>query len=224
MRRELEYGAGGVVGVLTPQANTTVEPELGVLLPPDTNVLVARLQSSNEALADRLRDYLNTVATAVSQFGTVRFDVLCFACTGSCYVIGAERETQLLEAAAGGECKVISAASAVEDALRAIDARRIGIVSPYPRWLTDSGSRFWAGRGFEVREVVQIHGDDASPDIYGLRTGRVDAALRTVREHELDAVLLAGTGMPTLSTLVKAQRQPESGLVLSPNVCMSWCV
>lgn len=224
MRQEFEYGAGGVVGILTPQSNTTVEPELAVLLPADTNMLVGRLRSSREQLADRLREYLETVGTAFSQLSAIQLDVLYFACTGACYELGAEREAELLRAAVGGRCDVISAAGAVDKALAVAGARRLAIVSPYPRWLTDACSRFWADRGFDVRQVVQIHEDNVAADIYGLRTERVEAALAAVNQHGVDAVLLAGTGMPTLGTLVKRSQSSQHALVLSANACMSWYV
>ena len=41
----LEYAAKGLVGCLTPQANTTVEPEFNILLPAGYAVLNARLTS-----------------------------------------------------------------------------------------------------------------------------------------------------------------------------------
>ena len=41
----LEYAAKGLVGCLTPQANTTVEPEFNILLPAGYAVLNARLPS-----------------------------------------------------------------------------------------------------------------------------------------------------------------------------------
>ena len=40
---ELEYAKRGLVGVLTPQANTTVEPEFRVLWPAGVTMLSARL-------------------------------------------------------------------------------------------------------------------------------------------------------------------------------------
>ena len=40
-----EYAKNGLFGVLTPQANKTVEPELWALLPPDQSLIIARLVS-----------------------------------------------------------------------------------------------------------------------------------------------------------------------------------
>jgi maleate isomerase len=46
----LAYARKGMLGVLTPQANTTVEPEFSALLPPATAMLTARLVSTRPSL------------------------------------------------------------------------------------------------------------------------------------------------------------------------------
>ena len=42
----LEYSKNGLVGVLTPQANTTVEPEFRVLWPKNVGMINARMISN----------------------------------------------------------------------------------------------------------------------------------------------------------------------------------
>ena len=49
-----DYGRAGLVGVLTPQANTTVEPEIWTLLPPGWSMINARLTSSKDSIEARL--------------------------------------------------------------------------------------------------------------------------------------------------------------------------
>ena len=43
MKGEVEYGARGILGLLVPQANTTAEPEVQIMLDPDIAVLTGRL-------------------------------------------------------------------------------------------------------------------------------------------------------------------------------------
>ena len=64
----LAYAKDGLLGVLTPQANTTVEPEFSLLLPPATAMLTARLVSTKPSLNDRLRDYVAGLDATCAQF------------------------------------------------------------------------------------------------------------------------------------------------------------
>ena len=66
----LEYAPRGLVGMLTPQANTTVEPEFNLLWPPGVAMINARLMSDKPSMSDRLVDYFDNyggVAAAVRQ-------------------------------------------------------------------------------------------------------------------------------------------------------------
>ena len=53
----VEYASKGLVGVLTPQANTTVEPEYAILMPRDTAWINARMLSRHKTIEERLVDY-----------------------------------------------------------------------------------------------------------------------------------------------------------------------
>ena len=52
-----DYGRKGLIGVLTPQANTTVEPEFWTLLPTGWSLINTRLTSKKKTIESRLVDY-----------------------------------------------------------------------------------------------------------------------------------------------------------------------
>ena len=58
---ELEYAKRGLIGVLTPQANTTVEPEFTILWPAGVAMLNARLTSPKKTIEERLVDYTSQI-------------------------------------------------------------------------------------------------------------------------------------------------------------------
>jgi maleate isomerase len=45
----VEYAPKGLIGVFTPQANTTVEPEMAILTPPGHAFINARMTSGSAA-------------------------------------------------------------------------------------------------------------------------------------------------------------------------------
>ena len=91
-----DYGSAGLIGVLTPQANTTVEPEIWTLLPPGWSMVNARLTSSEDTIEARLVDYTTKFADTAAQFANAPVDVIVAACTGASYLIGAEAEARIV--------------------------------------------------------------------------------------------------------------------------------
>jgi hypothetical protein len=153
----LVYARRGLVGVLTPQANTTVEPELTLLLPPGVAMLTARLTSDAPSLTQRLRAYFEQLDDFIGRFAQAPLGVVVAAVTGSPYPLGPQAEDALFETASRRRgVPVAGAALALGAALRALGAHRIALVSPYDATLTEAAVAYWQARGFEVVSVRRL--------------------------------------------------------------------
>jgi maleate cis-trans isomerase len=215
MALTLEYGARGLVGVLTPQANPTVEPELSMLLGPEIGMLTARLVCTHPDMLTRLLDYFFKLDETLATFGDAPLRVVGFACTGTSYLLDPEEEAAKL---AGQKVPVITAAAAVERALDELGARKIAIVSPYAAWLTEACVAHWRRRGREVLAVTAPETPGGFHSIYTTRGRTILDAVRAAEASRPEAIILAGTGLPTLSA-VAAHRGPPA---LSSNLCLAW--
>src|SRR5260370_19628443 len=94
----VEYAPDGLIGVLTPQANTTVEPEFWIMLPPGMAMINARMTSDKPSLEARLVDYFDQIDTAVAQFHNAPIGAIAFATTGASYLAGIPREHEVVAA------------------------------------------------------------------------------------------------------------------------------
>jgi maleate isomerase len=219
----LEYAPRGLVGMLTPQANTTAEPEFNILWPRGVAMINGRLMSDKDSLNDRLVDYFEDYDQALEQFASAPIGAAAAACTGASYLAGRDREARVVaEISARRGYPFITAATAVADALRTLEARRIGLVSPYLDDLTRASIAYWQSCDFEVAELVSAvtRGDTFHP-IYSLDSSAALTALRTLRDKPLDAIILLGTGMPTLRPI--AETIGWSGApTMSSNLCLAW--
>ena len=201
----LEYAGKGLVGVLTPQSNTTVEPEFNILWPAGVAMLVARLTSPKQTIIDRLTDYSGRVEATLDQFANAPLDAVAFACTGSSYLIGREREAALCAAVEDNrQVPLITAARAMCDWLSVLQAKQIGLVSPYPPELTEKSVGYWQSAGYEVTEVAAIFKDEGDfHPIYSLNADNGGAGLGALKGKNVDAIVMLGTGMPTLGTILE---------------------
>ncbi len=209
--------------MLTPQANTTVEPELNFLWPPGIAMVNARLVSDGRTLAARLIDYFEQYEVSLRQFGNAPISVAAAACTGASYLAGREREEQVMnDVVERHGYRFITAASAVVDALHAMQAQQIGLVSPYPDHLNEASVSYWQSHGFDVKEIARTsnHKRTFHP-IYSLSGSAAGSSLRTLESKRLDAIVMLGTGMPTLRPIASTIGW-NGAPVMSCNLCLAW--
>ena len=86
-----EYGSRGRVGIVTPQSNPTVEPEISLLLPDGVSMLTTRCTSRGEP-RQRVLDYFNELSDTLRSFDGMALDSLGFACTASSYLLAEGEE------------------------------------------------------------------------------------------------------------------------------------
>lgn len=216
-----DYGRAGIVGIGTPQANPTVEAEMAILLPTAVLPVTVRLTSTAADPLDRLRDYLMELPKTLVGYDTLRPRAFGFGCTGSSYLVAPDAQAALI---AGIEDRfgypVVAATDAIAWQLRSIGARRIAIASPYPAALSDAAHAFWQAAGFEVVAVRRIDtGQADTRGIYTLSSDDARPAAEELRQLPVDAVLLSGTGMPSLKLV--AALNGGGPPIYSSNLCLA---
>lgn len=219
----VEYAARGLIAALTPQANTTVEPELWALCPPGYAVVNARLVSPAQDLAERLVAYFESIEPTLARFANAPLAAAAFACTGASYLVGPKTEDAALAAvSARAGVPVVTAGTAVCDALETLAAHRIGLVSPYPPHITRVAVDYWTARGYAVEAVAGARpaGDSFHP-IYAITAETASDALAGLTGAGVEAVVLMGTGMPTLRTLLQTPYLGRAP-VLSCMLALGW--
>ncbi|HMB59831.1 MAG TPA: hypothetical protein VKN35_07960 [Xanthomonadales bacterium] len=218
-----DYGRHAHIGVLTPQANPTVEPELGLLFPAGVSMLTTRCTSKG-APRQRLLDYIHQAEQFLETFDTLELDAAAFACTASSYLLEPDEEDQLLkrlEERFG--YPMITASAAIGGALNYLGAERIALACPYPEWLHELSQTYWKQQGFHIAASLSVQpemGDTrAIYDICGSEAGeQIATALEGIKA---DVIVITGTGMPALKAIVELQ--DRFGVpVFNSNLALAW--
>lgn len=218
-----DLGAAGVVALMTPAENPTAEPELSVLADPDVSLLTTRMYSTDPDMGRRLVDYATGAARWMEPLGAAPLDAVVFACTGSSYLAGAARAPGRVIDHGGRSLPLIAAAHALEEALAALAARRLAIVTPYPQALTRAAVDWWTGRGFEIASVTEVPPADGGHPIYARDAAAILATLRGASGAPGDVVVALGTGAPSLPALAVASLE-NARPMLSSNLATGWAL
>jgi maleate cis-trans isomerase len=208
-------------GVLVPSTNTTVEIEYSRLLPATLQAHVGRLKSSGTGpFAPSLDADVDYQARLL---GTAKVEVISLAQTSASLFTDDYDATVTQRMSAGAGVPAITSAQAIGQAVQALDARRIALVSPYSPPVIERAKHYYESR--YGLEVVALEGFAATDSYMIGKLGPENArdAFARIDHPEIEVFVVPGGNFPTMS-FVAAWEREFGKPVITTNQAALWAM
>lgn len=208
-------------GVLIPSTNTTVEIEYNRLLPEAYQVHVGRLKSrGGTPFAPSLDE---DVAYQARLLGTAKVEVIGLAQTSASLFDDDYDDATTRRMREAAAVPAITSAQAVGQAVLALGARRIGLVSPYSPMVIERARHYYEMK-FGL-QVVALNSFDAT-DAYMIgKLGPEHArdAFQRIDRPEIEVLVVPGGNFPTMR-FVPGWEQEFRKPVITTNGAALWAM
>ena len=200
-------------GVLIPSTNTTVETELA-RLPSGYQAHFARLMTSTPGhpFAPSRDDDIDYQAKLL---GTAKVEMVILIQTSASVFADDYDATTTRRISAAAGVPAITSAQAMGRALRALGARRIGLVSPYSPEVNARAQRYFSDKhGLEIAVLEGFAAKD-SYVIGRLEPENARAAFARIDRPEIDAFAVPGANFQTIAAIPAWEREFKKPVVSS---------
>lgn len=234
------------IGQIVPSSNTTMETEIPAMLraregirPQEQFTFHSSRMRMHKVTKEELAAMNQEGLRCAAELADARVDVMSTACLVAIMAMGAgyhrETERELLEVVRANHCAapVMTSAGALIEGLHIMGAKRIALLAPYMRSLTDLVVEYIEGEGiqvadsrcFEIPDNLEVGRRDPMQlleDVKQLDTTGVDAVVLSacVQMPSLPAVQKVedALGIPVTSTSICTTRRMLDHLGLEPIV------
>jgi maleate isomerase len=192
-------------GVLIPSTNTTVETELA-RLPSGYQAHYGRLLSSTPGhpFAPSRNEDIDYQAKLL---GTAKVEMVILIQTSASLFADDYDETVTRRMSAAAGVPAVTSAQSVGRALKALGARRIGLVSPYSEEVNARARRYFSGKhGLEIAMVDGFAATD-SYAIGKLEPEKARDGFLRIDRPEIDAFVVPGANFPTMMAITAWERE-----------------
>ena len=191
-------------GVLIPSTNTTVEVECR-LLPPTYQAHIGRLMSSGGGSFSPSRD--EDIDHQSRLLGTARVELVILAQTSASLFAEDYDEVVTKRMSAGAGVPAITSAQAVGRAVRALGARRVGIVSPYSDAVNERAAHYFQTKhGLQTIALEGFRATDAYA-IGQLGPEHAHEAFTRIDRPEIEVLVVPGGNFPTMPSIGAWERE-----------------
>lgn len=205
------------IGQIVPSSNTTMETEIPAMLLARQTIRPERFtfHSSRMRMKKVVKEELAAMDAesdrCAVELSDARVDVLGYACLVAIMAMGhgyhrkSEARLKAHTAENGGAAPVVTSAGALIDGLKVIGAKRIVVVAPYMKPLTELVVDYIRNEGFEVVDYRALE----IPD--NLEVGRHDPSVlpgivAQMDTSKVDAIVLSAcVQMPSLPVIAKVE-------------------
>jgi maleate isomerase len=233
------------IGQIVPSSNTTMETEIPAMLRareairPERFTFHSSRMRMHKVTKEELVAMNKEGIRCAAELADARVDVMSTACLVAIMAMGPgyhrQTERELLEAARANHClaPVMTSAGALVEGLKILGARRISLMAPYMRPLTDLVVAYIENEGievidslcFEIPDNLEVGLRDPMQlleDVRGLNTEGADVVVASacVQMPSLPAIqrIEDMLGIRTVSTAVCTVRRMLDHLKLEPIV------
>jgi maleate isomerase len=208
-------------GVLIPSTNTTVEIEYNRLLPPTLQVHVGRLGKDANMPFTPSRN--EDIAYQARLLGTAKVEVVCLAQTSASLFDDAYDAVTTQRMTEGAGVPSLTSAEAIGQAVRALGARRIALVSPYSQEVLGRALGYFERRyGLEVMAMEGFGATD-SYAIGALSADNATDAFTRIDRPEIEILVVPGGNFPTMRCIAAWEQQFHKP-VITTNQAALWAM
>ena len=208
-------------GVLIPSTNTTVEIEYTRLLPGELQVHVARLGKGGDTPFSPSLD--TDVAYQAKLLGNAKVEVVALAQTSASLFSDNYDDVTVARMREAAGVPALTSASAIGEAVRALGAQRIALVSPYSDDVINRARRYYESRyGLSVLAMEGFGATDAYA-IGKLGAEHAHDAFVRINRPEVEVLVVPGGNFPTMPHI--AGWEQEFGKpVITTNQAALWAM
>lgn len=205
------------IGQIVPSSNTTMETEIPAMLRARETIFGERFTFHSSRMrmkkvtAEELKAMDADSDRCALELSDARVDVLGYACLVAIMSMGlgyhreSEKRLHQVTLDNGNPAPIVSSAGALVDGLHAMGAKKVSILTPYMKPLTQLVVDYIENEGIEVHDAVSLE----IPD--NLEVGRQDPLapaehIKRVNTAGVDAVVLSAcVQMPSLQSVQRVE-------------------
>ncbi|MFC7050979.1 maleate cis-trans isomerase family protein [Emcibacter nanhaiensis] len=215
------------IGQIVPSSNTTMETEIPAIFRARESIEPERFSFHSSRMRmlkvtkEELEEMDNQSLRCAAELADARMDVMGYACLvaimsrGNGYHNTAEKN--LIAASRENNCdaSIVTSAGALCEALHDLGARKVALIAPYMRPLTNLVIEYLAAEGIETLDSISLEIDD------NLEVGARDPLalvdiFQDLKTDGADAVVLSAcVQMPSLAAVDRVQAMTDLPVVTS---------
>ncbi|WP_274630091.1 ectoine utilization protein EutA [Arvimicrobium flavum] len=209
------------VGLVVLATDHTTEPDFRRIVAGERiGVYVARIPYANPTTPENLRRMQPSLTEGAALIlPGEQLDAICYSCTSASVVIGDAEIEAALQAAKPG-VPVVTPPLAAVDALKALGARRISVLTPYTVETSRPMADYFVGQGFEIDRFTCLGFED-DREMARIAPAALTELAREAMAPQSEALFVSCTALRA-ALVISAMELVLGRPVVSSNQATAW--